>query len=152
MKCPFCAAKDTRVIDSREVVNEVRRRRECENCHKRFTTYERIEQNPLVVVKKDGRREEFQSEKLSRAISMACYKRPISSETISQICVDIEATLRNETKSEIPSSLVGELVMNKLRATDKVAYIRFASIYREFTDVKDFRQAIKDVSSREKKN
>ena len=152
MRCPFCTATETKVVDSREVVNtfEVRRRRECEVCHKRFTTYERIEQNPLAVIKKDGRREEFRPEKLNHAISMACHKRPVSTEIINKICVEIEAALRNEEKSEVPSSRAGEMVMEKLRNTDKVAYIRFASIYREFADVKDFRQAIKEVSRREK--
>ena len=151
MRCPFCTATETKVVDSREVVNtfEVRRRRECEVCHKRFTTYERIEQNPLAVIKKDGRREEFLPEKLNHSIAMACHKRPVSTETINKICVEIEAALRNEAKSEVPSSRVGEIVMERLRNTDKVAYIRFASIYREFADVKDFRQAIKEVTRRD---
>ncbi len=150
MRCPFCTASDTKVVDSRESLDTfgVRRRRECEVCHKRFTTYERIEQNPISVLKKDGRREEFSPEKLKHAISMACHKRPVSTETIAEICTTIEAALRNEATKDIPSSRIGELVMAKLKETDKVAYIRFASIYREFEDVKDFRQAIKEVSGR----
>ena len=150
MRCPFCTASDTKVVDSRESLDTfgVRRRRECEVCHKRFTTYERIEQNPISVLKKDGRREEFSPEKLKHAISMACHKRPVSSETIAEICTTIEAALRNEDTKDIPSSRIGELVMAKLKETDKVAYIRFASIYREFEDVRDFRQAIKEVSGR----
>lgn len=149
MRCPFCTAAETKVIDSRESLDSfgVRRRRECESCHKRFTTYERIEQNPLTVLKKDGRREEFSPEKLRRAISMACHKRPVSTEAIAAICTSIEASMRNEETKDIPSSLIGELVMSKLKETDKVAYIRFASIYREFEDVKDFRKAIKEVSN-----
>ena len=111
-------------------------------------TYERIEQNPISVLKKDGRREEFSPEKLKHAISMACHKRPVSTETIAEICTTIEAALRNEATKDIPSSRIGELVMAKLKETDKVAYIRFASIYREFEDVKDFHQAIKEVSGR----
>ena len=148
MRCPFCTAADTKVIDSRESLDSfgVRRRRECEACHKRFTTYERIEQNPLTVLKKDGRREEFSPEKLKHSLVMACHKRPVSTEAISAICTSIEAALRNEETKDIPSSRIGELVMAKLKETDKVAYIRFASIYKEFEDVKDFRQAIKDVS------
>ena len=139
MRCPFCTASDTKVVDSRESLDTfgVRRRRECEVCHKRFTTYERIEQNPISVLKKDGRREEFSPEKLKHAISMACHKRPVSTETIAEICTTIEAALRNEATKDIPSSRIGELVMAKLKETDKVAYIRFASIYREFEDVKD---------------
>lgn len=148
MRCPFCMATETKVVDSREVVNtfDVRRRRECEKCHKRFTTYERIEQNPIAIIKKDGRREVFSPQKLKTAIALACHKRPVSAELIDGFCAEIEASLRNEAESEIASSFIGELVMEKLKTADKVAYIRFASIYRDFADVKDFRKAIKEVS------
>ena len=135
MKCPFCNAHDTKVTDSRDSdVFETRRRRECEKCGKRFTTYERIEQNPLIVIKKDGRRENFSREKLKAGISRACEKRDVSMEKIEQAIGEIETMLRNEDKTEIPSKLIGELVVRKLKKLDKVAYIRFASIYKDFED------------------
>ena len=145
MKCPFCGVEDTKVTDSRDSAEafEIRRRRECEKCEKRFTTYERIEQHPLVVIKKDGRREGFSREKLLAGIIRACQKRDVSMETMEEAGRDIENTLRNEDKSEIPSSTVGALVVKKLRKLDKVAYIRFASIYKDFEDVTDFVKEIK---------
>jgi len=148
MKCPFCGASDTKVTDSRESAEsfEVRRRRECETCHKRFTTYERVEQHPLVVIKKDGRREEFSYQKITDGISRACQKRDVSTEKIKEICSEIETALLGETKSEVPSSLIGEMVMNRLQKTDKVAYIRFASIYKDFETVNDFQKEIKSIA------
>lgn len=150
MKCPFCLTTETKVIDSREVSNtfETKRRRECEMCHKRFNTYERIEQNPIVIRKKDGRREPFSVDKLYKSISNACYKRAVAPETIENICAEILAKLRNENDSEIPSSVVGEYVMDALKETDKVSYIRFASIYREFADLNDYKKVIKEVTSK----
>jgi len=146
MKCPFCGADDTKVTDSRDSdVFETRRRRECEKCAKRFTTYERIERSPLVVIKKDGRRENFSSEKLKTGLLKACEKREVSVEKIEEAMREIENALRNEDKSEIPSRLVGELVIRRLRKLDKVAYIRFASIYKDFEDVKDFEKEIKSI-------
>ena len=146
MKCPFCGADDTKVTDSRDSdVFETRRRRECEKCAKRFTTYERIERSPLVVIKKDGRRENFSSEKLKTGLLKACEKREVSVERIEEAMREIENALRNEDKSEIPSRLVGELVIRRLRKLDKVAYIRFASIYKDFEDVKDFEKEIKSI-------
>jgi transcriptional repressor NrdR len=147
MKCPFCGAEDTKVTDSRDSSEafEIRRRRECEKCEKRFTTYERIEAHPLVVIKKDGRRESFLYEKLMSGITKSCQKRDVSVERMEEAGREIESSLRNEDKSEIPSSVIGELVARKLRKLDKVAYIRFASIYKDFEDVKDFEKEIKSI-------
>ncbi len=146
MKCPFCGTEDTKVTDSRDSADaEIRRRRECEKCGKRFTTYERIETHPLVVIKKDGRRESFLHEKLMSGIVKSCQKRDVSMEKIEEAGRDIEHALRNEDKSEIPSSVIGELVARKLRKLDKVAYIRFASIYKDFEDVTDFEKEIKSI-------
>lgn len=147
MKCPFCGAEDTKVTDSRDSSEafEIRRRRECEKCEKRFTTYERIEQHPLVVIKKDGRRESFLKDKVMSGIIKSCQKRDVSMEQMEEAGRDIESTLRNEDTYEIPSSKIGELVARKLKALDKVAYIRFASIYKDFEDVKDFENEIKSI-------
>ena len=147
MKCPFCGAEDTKVTDSRDSSEafEIRRRRECEKCAKRFTTYERIEAHPLVVIKKDGRRESFLYEKLMGGIVKSCQKRDVSVEKMEEAGRDIESSLRNEDKSEIPSGVIGELVARKLKKLDKVAYIRFASIYKDFEDVTDFEKEIKSI-------
>ena len=146
MKCPFCSADDTKVTDSRDSdVFETRRRRECEKCAKRFTTYERIVQNPLTVIKKDGRREGFLPEKLKGGFLKATQKREVSVEKIEEAVREIENALRNEDKTEIPSALIGELVSRKLKKLDKVAYIRFASIYKDFEDVGDFEKEIKSI-------
>jgi transcriptional repressor NrdR len=145
MKCPFCGAEDTKVTDSRDSSEafEIRRRRECEKCSKRFTTYERIESHPLVVIKKDGRREVFSREKLLGGMVKACQKREVSVEKIEEAVGEIESFLRNEDKTEISSGLIGELVAQKLKKLDKVAYIRFASIYKDFEDVADFEKEIR---------
>ncbi|HNW43042.1 MAG TPA: transcriptional regulator NrdR [Elusimicrobiales bacterium] len=147
MKCPFCGAEDTKVTDSRDSSEafEIRRRRECEKCEKRFTTYERIESHPLVVIKKDGRRESFSREKLLGGIVKSCQKRDVSMEKIEEAGREIEGSLSSEDKSEIPSSLIGALVAKKLKKLDKVAYIRFASIYKDFEDVTDFEKEIKSI-------
>jgi len=147
MKCPFCGAEETKVTDSRDSSEafEIRRRRECEKCQKRFTTYERIESHPLVVIKKDGRRESFSKEKLMSGIIKSCQKRDVSMEKMEEAGQDIENSLRNEDKSEIPSGVIGELVAKKLKKLDKVAYIRFASIYKDFEDVTDFEKEIKSI-------
>ncbi|MGD9641955.1 MAG: transcriptional regulator NrdR [Elusimicrobiales bacterium] len=147
MKCPFCGAEDTKVTDSRDSSEafEIRRRRECEKCAKRFTTYERIEAHPLVVIKKDGRRESFLKEKLMNGIIKSCQKRDVSVEKMEEAGRDIESSLRNEDTYEIPSSKIGEFVARKLKALDKVAYIRFASIYKDFEDVTDFEKEIKSI-------
>ncbi len=148
MKCPFCGTEDTKVTDSRDSSEafEIRRRRECEKCGKRFTTYERIESHPLVVIKKDGRREEFSREKLMSGIIKSCQKRDVSMEKMEEAGREIENSLREEDTSEIPSGRIGELVSRKLRKLDKVAYIRFASIYKDFEDVADFEKEIKSIT------
>ncbi|MEM1535627.1 MAG: transcriptional regulator NrdR [Candidatus Pacearchaeota archaeon] len=144
MRCIYCFGK-TKVIDKRESKEgTVRRRRECLKCKKRFTTYERAE-TKLVVIKKDGRREPFNRDKIKRGIEKACEKRPISQEKIDKIVSEIEATLRAYRKSELPSKLIGELVMKKLKQLDKVAYVRFASVYKEFKDVDEFKKVIKEL-------
>lgn len=147
MKCPFCGAEETKVTDSRDSSEaiEIRRRRECEKCGKRFTTYERIESHPLVVIKKDGRREGFSTEKLMSGMVRSCQKRDVSMEKIEEAAREIEGSLRNEDKSEVPSGVIGELVAKKLKRLDKVAYIRFASIYKDFEDVTDFEKEIKSI-------
>jgi len=144
MKCPFCGSLETQVLDSRDSENleAIRRRRECLKCHKRFTTYERIESVNLIVIKKDGRREEFAREKLKTGIVKACEKRPISEEEIEEMVDSIEFDLKNYKTTEIPSHKIGELVMKYIKRKDKVAYIRFASVYREFTDVEDFEKEL----------
>lgn len=148
MKCPFCADPETRVLDSRDSEDAIatRRRRECPKCEKRFTTYERIEYGPLMVVKKDGKREEFSRDKLKHGITKSCQKRPVSAESIDKITDEIEKELRSGGEEEIPSSKIGELVMQKLKAIDKVAYIRFASVYKEFSDVKEFEKEARKVA------
>lgn len=145
MKCPFCGVEDTKVTDSRDSDAETRRRRECEKCSKRFTTYERVETHPLVVIKKDGRREGFSREKLLSGMVKSCQKREVSVEKIEEAVSEIESSLRNEDKTEIASRLIGELVAEKLKKLDKVAYIRFASIYKDFEDVTDFEKEIKSI-------
>ncbi len=144
MRCPFCQAPDSRVVESRasEDQSTVRRRRECVLCQRRFTTYERVEVSPLVVVKKDRSREEFDREKVRRGIVRACEKRPISSDQIDELVDTIERELRTEFEREVLSSQVGERVMNALQSLDGVAYVRFASVYREFRDVQTFAEVI----------
>lgn len=149
MKCPYCSSEELKVVDKREADdNTTRRRRECLSCEKRFTTYERIESVELVVVKKDGRRERFSREKMKVGILKACEKRPVSAEKIDKVVNDIEAELRSYDSIEIPGSKVGELVMKKLKALDKVAYIRFASVYREFGDLESFEKELKKLEKK----
>ena len=145
MNCPYCSNEEHRVIDKREANEATRRRRECVRCKKRFTTYERIEPFDLVIVKKDGRREPFNREKLRAGLMKACEKRPIPQEKIDRAADEIEADLRNEEKKEVPSTHVGELVMRTLKKLDKVAYIRFASVYREFADLESFEKELKKL-------
>ena len=149
MKCPYCSFNETKVLDSRESesLEVTRRRRECEKCSKRFTTYERVETD-LVVVKKDGSRENFEREKLKAGILKACEKRAVSQEQIESALSKIEAELREKDKSEIPSKIIGDLVMKNLKKLDKVAYIRFASVYRDFKDVDDFEEEVKKLLKR----
>ena len=147
MKCPSCGSRDTRVLDKRDSEESAttRRRRECIGCAGRFTTYERPELVALMLVKKDGRRQEFEREKLRRAIQKACTKRPVSAEAIDRIVERIESDLRSRDAREVPSSVVGDLVMERLRALDQVAYIRFASVYREFADVTSFETEVQTL-------
>ena len=144
MKCPYCGHKETKVLDKRETedLSVTRRRRECLKCKKRFTTYEEIEDFELVIVKKDSKRERFDRHKLLTGILKACEKRPVSMEKIEDIVKEIEAELREKGENEIPSKKLGQMVMRKLKALDKVAYIRFASVYREFEDLESFREEL----------
>lgn len=145
MKCPFCGKINTRVVDSRpgKIEYEVRRRRECQGCSQRFTTYERVEQVPVMIVKKDNRREEFDREKILRGIQKACEKRAISVDQIEEMVASIERDLREGSDREVSSKVVGEKIINALKDVDDVAYVRFASVYREFKDVADFIQELK---------
>lgn len=147
MKCPFCNSDDTRVIDSRPADDNyaIRRRRLCDDCGKRFTTYEKVETVPLMVIKKDNNREQYDRKKLQQGILMACHKRPISAEQISQLVDSVEVELFNREEKEIPTSLIGELVMDKMKDLDPVAYVRFASVYREFKDVSTFMNELKKM-------
>lgn len=140
MRCPFCGEPESKVIDSRPVEDGsvIRRRRECLNCGRRFTTYERIESPTILVIKKDGRREIFDREKIIRGLLKACEKRPVPREKIEEIADEIEAELRGEGRKEVTSKEIGEKVIEALKELDKVAYVRFASVYREFTDLTHF--------------
>jgi len=140
MRCPFCDHDDSRVIDSRDINDAVRRRRECRECGARFTTYERPERPVLLVVKKDGRREDFKRGKLLSGIMKACAKRPVPQETVEQLVDAVEAELHELGKGEVDSADIGDLVMERLRHLDGVAYIRFASVYRDFADIEDVKQ------------
>jgi len=147
MKCPYCHYEDTRVLDSRESNDQdtIRRRRECQKCEKRFTTYERLETSNIIVVKKDSRREQFDRQKLKNGILRACQKRPVSAEKIDRVLDDIEAKIISSGESEISTRMIGELLMKHLKKWDKVAYIRFASVYREFTDLASFEDELRKL-------
>jgi len=142
MKCPYCAYYDSKVIDSRDVNESVRRRRQCLSCGARFTTYERLQSASLFVIKKDGRREEFNRNKLLTGIRKACEKRPLPSGIVDKLADDIEAELYQMGKAEIPSAVIGDMVMERLKHLDYIAYIRFASVYREFADITALKQAV----------
>jgi transcriptional repressor NrdR len=144
MKCPYCNALDSKVLDKRETGEEetTRRRRECLDCSKRFTTYERVEMVDLVIVKKDGRREQFDRSKLKNGLLRACEKRPVHTDDIEKAIDEIETKIRAMDTTEVQSKAVGELVIKKLRSLDKVAYIRFASVYRDFADVEAFQKEV----------
>jgi len=147
MKCPFCDTAEDRVLESREVDDgsTVRRRRECLSCRGRFTSYERIEERPLMVIKRDGRREQFARSKVINGILHACEKRPVSMDTIETIVDELERALHREAGREVMSSKIGEFVMEKLQKVDKVAYVRFASVYRKFEHVREFIEEVKEV-------
>ena len=144
MRCPFCDHSESKVIDSRESKNGlcIRRRRECLSCARRFTTYEKIEEIPYMVVKKDGQRQRFDSQKLLQGLLKACEKRPVPVSKLEEIVDEIEATLQDRPDKEIETSEIGQLVMEKLKDLDKVAYVRFASVYREFKDVLEFKKEL----------
>lgn len=152
MKCPFCGYKEDKVVDSRATAEEsaVRRRRECLKCGKRFTTYEYVEEVSLMVIKKDGRREPFDRKKLLSGIMKACEKRPVSIEKMEDIATSIERTIQRKSDREVNSQDVGELVMEKLRLLDDVAYVRFASVYRQFKDVSQFMKELRVMLGKEK--
>jgi transcriptional repressor NrdR len=146
MRCPFCSSEKTEVTDKRDSENETRRRRECLKCKKRFTTYEKLEVKNLRVIKKDGSRELFDSEKLKRGLIKACEKRPVSLEKIEQTVHEIENKLRSSNKKEVKTQVIGEMMMKSLKKLDEVAYIRFASVYREFKDLNDFKKQLKELN------
>ena len=147
MKCPFCNQDNTRVVDSRPADDNtaIRRRRMCDACGKRFTTYEKVETIPLIVIKKDQTREQFDRSKIEAGVLRACHKRPVSAEQIHRLVDDVETEVFNLEEREIPSSVIGEIVMDKLKDLEAVAYVRFASVYREFKDVNIFMDELKKI-------
>ncbi|MGQ8871501.1 transcriptional regulator NrdR [Paenibacillus sp. TSA_86.1] len=151
MKCPYCGYLGTKVLDSRPA-NEsksIRRRRECEQCARRFTTFEMIEETPLIVIKKDGSREEFSRDKILRGLIRACEKRPVSVETLEMMVSEVEKSLRNTAEAEVESRQIGELLMEQLFPVDEVAYVRFASVYRQFKDINMFMKELKSLLSKD---
>jgi transcriptional repressor NrdR len=153
MKCPFCGHLEDKVVDSREakIGDTIRRRRECVGCGRRFTTYERIDEIPYMVVKKDGRREKFDRQKLLAGLLRACEKRPVPMNKLEQIVNEAEALVAESTDRERPTPEVGELVMNRLKKLDKVAYVRFASVYLDFKDVREFMDELKELLKAKRK-
>ncbi len=151
MKCPFCGHENTRVIDSRpaEDNNSIRRRRVCDECDKRFTTYEKVETIPLIIIKKDNNRETYDRSKIEAGVLRACHKRPISAGQIEKLVDDVETEVFKLEEKEVPSQVIGEYVMEKLRELDMVAYVRFASVYREFKDINTFMDELKKVLDKE---
>jgi transcriptional repressor NrdR len=145
MNCPFCGFVDSKVIDSRDVNDGIRRRRQCLSCSVRFTTYERFQPASLFILKKDQRREEFSREKLLSGVRKACEKRPLPTGAVEKVVDEIEAELYGQGKSEVPSTLIGDLVMAKLKDLDYIAYIRFASVYREFADIRALKEAVDNL-------
>ncbi len=149
MDCPYCGYHDSKVIDSRDINDGIRRRRQCLKCHSRFTTYERFQPTGLFVIKKDERREEFNRDKLLTGIRKACEKRPLPSGTVERMADDIEAELYHSGKLEVPSAIIGDMVMEKLKGLDHIAYIRFASVYRDFTDITTLKEVVDALVSGE---
>jgi transcriptional repressor NrdR len=147
MKCPFCGKENTRVIDSRPADDNcsIRRRRQCDECSKRFTTYEKVEAIPLVVIKKDNNREPYDRSKIEAGVFRSCHKRPISVDQINALVDEVENAIFNLEEKEVPSSVIGEILMDKLKDLDPVAYVRFASVYREFKDVNTFMNELKKI-------
>ena len=152
LRCPSCSHNGSRVLDSRPVDEgrSIRRRRECESCLSRFTTFERVEESPLIVVKKEGTREEFNKEKILRGLIKACEKRPVSLRQLEEVTQSVERELRNLGISEVKSDMIGEIVMEELRDIDDVAYVRFASVYRQFKDLNVFIEELKDILQKER--
>jgi transcriptional repressor NrdR len=150
LRCPFCGHVDSRVLDSRPVADgaSIRRRRECPRCGRRFTTYEKVEEAPLLVVKKDGRREAFDRQKILRGVLTACEKRPVPVSAVEALVNRVETKIRDRNDGEVPSHVIGEAVMEELRGLDEVAYIRFASVYRQFADLDRFREEIERLGGR----
>ena len=153
MKCPFCNADDTKVIDSRPADDNssIRRRRQCERCGKRFTTYEKLETMPLMVIKKDNSREVYDRSKIEAGILHSCHKRPVSTQQIEAMVDEIENQIFNMEEKEVATTVIGELVMNRLKDLDEVAYVRFASVYREFKDVNTFMEELGKLLKKDKK-
>ena len=145
MHCPYCGHEDSKVTDSRNAENGIRRRRECMRCGLRFTTYERVQSTALLIAKRDGRREDYNREKLTNSIRTACTKRPIPNRDVEKLVEDIEGELQKLGNAEIRSTAVGEMVMERLRKLDRVAYIRFASVYRDFQDLESFEEMVRDL-------
>ena len=147
MKCPFCGFQESKVVDSRSTDDNstIRRRRECLKCNKRYTTYEKIEDFPLLVIKKDSTRENFNKEKIINGLIIACQKRPVSRKQIEDMAYDIEKAISNSMLTEIPSKDIGEMVMSKLKELDEISYVRFASVYRQFKDINTFLEEIKNL-------
>ncbi len=147
MKCPFCSKDNTRVIDSRPADdnNSIRRRRQCDECQRRFTTYEKVETIPLVVIKKDNNREPYDRSKIEAGVFRSCHKRPISVDQMTTLVDEVENIIFNREDKEIPSHVIGEILMDKLKELDAVAYVRFASVYREFKDVSTFMDELKKI-------
>ncbi len=152
MRCPFCGSKEDKVLDSRESTEgeTIKRRRECKGCGRRYTTFEQIEEMVLFVVKSDGKREQFDRRKVLKGLELACTGRPVNQQTLEEVAEDIERKLFNRLEREIPSSEVGEMVMERLRALDQVAYVRFASVYRQFEDATQFRDIVNMLRKRQK--
>lgn len=147
MRCPFCNSDNTKVVDSRDFINgnSIKRRRECLHCKKRFTTYEKVEERDIYVIKKDQSREKFNKNKLIRGLSIATVKRNISQDQIEEFVIDVERTLQNSLTSEISTKKLGDIIMSKLKEIDEVAYVRFASVYKDFADIKSFIKIVEEI-------
>ncbi|GFH42974.1 transcriptional repressor NrdR [Lactococcus hodotermopsidis] len=148
MKCPKCQSEESKVVDSRQAENAIRRRRECEECHNRFTTFERIEEMPLLVIKKDDTRELFNREKIIQGIVRSARKRPVSSETIEKAVERVERKVRMQAENEVHTDVIGELVMEELAEMDEITYVRFASVYRSFKDVSDLEELLRNITKK----
>lgn len=150
MKCPFCGFDESKVVDSRSTDDNttIRRRRECANCSKRYTTYEKIEDIPILVIKRDSTRENFNKEKIVNGLIIACQKRPISRRQIEEIAEDIEKSISNKMLTEVETKVIGEMIMERLKKIDEVSYVRFASVYRQFKDINTFLEEIKNLMTK----